>query len=189
MTNRRKKWHPIIVMPKKALITGITGPDGSSLAECQLKKSYFDHGIQTTLPPPLDFRGRLIHERRDPFEHRDHKKIQPRSAPLRQAALILAITTVGALICLLKIRNIVSFWYQPLFQIYSLTAAAYVISRVLLSIFYRVPADQGLLPRISVIIAAKNEADHIDTTIHACYESRYPAGFMDVMVIDDGSTD
>src|SRR4029077_8059815 len=45
MTTGHKKWHPIAVMPKKALITGITGQDGSYLAEFLLKKGYLVHGI------------------------------------------------------------------------------------------------------------------------------------------------
>ena len=35
--------------PKKALITGITGQDGSYLAELLLEKGYYVHGIKAAL--------------------------------------------------------------------------------------------------------------------------------------------
>ena len=44
---------------KRALITGITGPDGSSLAEFLLEKGYDVHG--TIRRSSVDYRERIAH--------------------------------------------------------------------------------------------------------------------------------
>lgn len=46
VTNDGKNGTPLIIMSKKALITGITGQDGSYLAEFLLEKGYIVHGIK-----------------------------------------------------------------------------------------------------------------------------------------------
>jgi len=96
---------------------------------------------------------------------------------------------LGASLCLLKIRLLFEFWYEPFLQIYSLIAAGYVFSRVLLSMFYREPSDKGHLPNVSIVIAARNEEAHIVETIRRSYQSNYPDDRLEVLVVDDGSTD
>src|SRR5260370_41568772 len=100
-----------------------------------------------------------------------------------------AASVLAAVILLLKARNIVSFWYDPLIQTYSVGAAIYVVTRVGLSMFYKEPRDQGLFKSVSLIIAVKNEEANIAKTIERCFVSHYPAYLMEVLVIDDGSTD
>lgn len=102
-------------------------------------------------------------------------------------ALLAALLAVA--IAVFKIHNILAFWYEPFLQGYSIAAAGFVLSRFLISSFYREPEDRGYLPNVSLIIAAKNEEAHIAETIHCCFQSRYPADRMEVLVIDDGSTD
>ena len=101
----------------------------------------------------------------------------------------VAAAFLACVIVLLKTRNVVSFWYDPLIQLYSMGAAAYVVSRVIFSMFYREPADRGVLKSVSLIIAVKNEEDHITETVERCFQSHYPAHLVEVMVIDDGSND
>ena len=45
------------------------------------------------------------------------------------------------------------------------------------------------LPMVSVLIPAYNEEDTIEGTIEAVLASTYPAGLLEIVVIDDGSTD
>ncbi len=81
------------------------------------------------------------------------------------------------------------FWYDPVFQFYSLGVAAYILTRAVFSCFYREPADRGHYPSITVAIAVKNEEKAIAETLRHCYASGYPAHLMEVIVVDDGSTD
>jgi cellulose synthase/poly-beta-1,6-N-acetylglucosamine synthase-like glycosyltransferase len=46
-----------------------------------------------------------------------------------------------------------------------------------------------IAPRVTVVIAAYNEASHIEATVHNKLNQDYPPGLLDVMVVSDGSTD
>ncbi len=100
-----------------------------------------------------------------------------------------ALLIIAGCILALKARNAAFFWYRPMLQIYSIAAAAYILSRALLSLFYRQPKDQGLFVPVSIIITAKNEETHIAETVHRCFKSNYPRDLMELVVIDDGSDD
>jgi hyaluronan synthase len=101
----------------------------------------------------------------------------------------LACVVLAGAIAALKVHNLIWFWYAPLYQLYSVVVAAFIFSRVLISLFYRPPKDHGHMPAVSVVIAAKNEEAHIADTIHHCFRSRYPSDRLEVIAIDDGSTD
>ncbi|RTZ96801.1 MAG: family 2 glycosyl transferase [Deltaproteobacteria bacterium] len=109
----------------------------------------------------------------------------------RQIPLIVAtLFLIGVLNALyLKSFNIFFFWYQPLFNSYSLFVTLYILSRFFLAVFYRPPKDVNFLPSISVVVACKNEEDSIRKTIDCIYESDYPPDLMEVIAINDGSTD
>ena len=106
----------------------------------------------------------------------------------RRAALAAAFVLAGVM-CALKADHLHRFWYSSLIQSYSLLACGFILTRVALSAFYREPADAGYTPSVSLIIAAMNEQDCIAQTVEACLKSRYPAGLMEIIVVDDGSTD
>jgi hyaluronan synthase len=110
---------------------------------------------------------------------------------LRKRRWLLAalIFVLAGVIALLKSRNVISFWYQPVLQIYSLAAALFVLSRIGISMFYRQPRDNGYMPSISVIIAAKNEEARMGECIEKCFSARYPKSLIEVIAVDDGSTD
>ncbi len=111
-------------------------------------------------------------------------KVRPRKFIAAMGVLLLA-TIIGYL----KSRNVVSFWYGPVIQTYSIGAALFVITRVIFSLFYKEPKDNGILPSVSLIVAVKNEEAHIAETVMHCLSSRYPGDKLEVMVVDDGSDD
>lgn len=115
--------------------------------------------------------------------------VKARKARVRKVLAAIASTFLAAAIVLLKTRNVVSFWYDPLIQLYSIGAAVYVVSRVGFSLLYREPKDNGLFKSVTMIIAVKNEELNIAATIERCFASHYPSHLMEVIVIDDGSTD
>ncbi len=121
---------------------------------------------------------RLIHDQLNLSSSRPHKII-----------VAFMATALAAAICALKIKNVMFFWYDPWVQAYSIGASAFVLSRVLLSFKYKEPLDRGYFPRISIVIAAKNEEAHIAETIEHCFRSHYPPDLFDVIAVDDGSTD
>jgi hyaluronan synthase len=105
-------------------------------------------------------------------------------APL--AALVLFVLGLVNVV-LLKTNNVHYFWYGPLTNLYSILISSYILSRFLLSHFYRPPKDTGFRPSVSVIIACKNEEASIGRTIDCIFQSDYPR--LEVIAVNDGSTD
>jgi len=77
---------------------------------------------------------------------------------------------------------------SPLYA-YSVLVSAYLAARFLTALFYRSTPDTGHRPTASIVIPAFNEEECIESTIDACYQTAYPAERLNVIVVDDGSTD
>ncbi len=107
---------------------------------------------------------------------------------LRWVGALLLLLALGNII-FLKIQNLEYFWYRVIWGVYSIGVTTYILSRFLISAFYRPPRDTGHRPSVSVIVAAKNEERAITETLQKIYESDYPQELMEVIAIDDGSTD
>jgi len=89
----------------------------------------------------------------------------------------------------LKWFNLFYYWYDPIVHTYSLFIGVFILSRFVLAVFYSPPPDKGFLPTITIIIACKNEEDSIRKTIDCVYRSDYPEDRLEVIVVNDGSTD
>jgi hyaluronan synthase len=81
------------------------------------------------------------------------------------------------------------FLSDPVFYTYSLLVTVYCLARFALAPFYRPAPDSGYRPTASIVVPAFNEQDCIGMTIDALYASAYPADRLEVVVVDDGSTD
>jgi len=89
----------------------------------------------------------------------------------------------------LKFHNVTFFWYQPMVNIYSLSVGIFIVSRFLLAMFYHAPRNVGYEPSITVCIACRNEEGAIEKTIERIYTGGYPSSKLEVVVVNDGSTD
>jgi len=78
---------------------------------------------------------------------------------------------------------------DPLFAGYSITVVLYVFGRFVAALFYRPVPDVGYRPTVSVIIPAFNEEDGIIGTIASCMQADYPSDLLEIIVVNDGSTD
>jgi hyaluronan synthase len=103
------------------------------------------------------------------------------------AILIFAIGTAN--IFFLRWENFGYYWYRPFLNTYSIAVAAFILSRFVAALFYRPPAFRGLEPTVSIIVTAYNEEDAILRTIECCGELDYPSEKLQLVVVDDGSTD
>jgi len=76
------------------------------------------------------------------------------------------------------------------FAIYSIVIVLYIFSRFLLSYLHKtLPVEDGYEPSVTFVVPAKNEEDNIYETIHRFSEVDYPAEKIEVVAINDGSTD
>jgi hyaluronan synthase len=78
---------------------------------------------------------------------------------------------------------------DPLFGIYSGIVCAYILSRFALSAFYRPSPDQGIAPAVAIVMPAFNEEDAIARSVRALMAVDYPTEKLEIVVINDGSTD
>jgi hyaluronan synthase len=73
--------------------------------------------------------------------------------------------------------------------IYTMVIAGYIFSRFLLAAIYKPPRDAGLEPRIAIVVPAFNEGNAVVRTIDACCRIAYPPEKVELVAINDGSTD
>lgn len=93
-------------------------------------------------------------------------------------------------ILVLKVITYKSVYDDVFFGIYSLLITTYILSRFLLSYFHKpVYIDRIFEPTISFVVPAKNEEDNIARTILKFGEADYPKEKIEIIAINDGSTD
>jgi hyaluronan synthase len=98
------------------------------------------------------------------------------------AAIMVAIITYKS--AFIEVVNV-----DPVFGVYSVIVCFYILSRFFLSFVYRASRDHGLEPRVAIVIPAFNEEEAIVQTVRAILGLDYPQEKLEVVVVNDGSTD
>lgn len=94
------------------------------------------------------------------------------------------------IIILIKIATGFSINNNVFFGFYSIAITAYIFSRFLFAHFHRIPPyDEKYEPTIAFVVPAKNEEDNIVETLRRFAEVEYPMEKIEVITINDGSTD
>jgi hyaluronan synthase len=106
-----------------------------------------------------------------------------------QAVCIAYGVVLLYVVWLAKDITIASLMRDPVFGGYSFLVTCYVLARFSLAPLYRPTPDTGHRPSCSIVIPAFNEEGCIETTIDACFSADYPADLIEVVVVDDGSSD
>ncbi len=102
----------------------------------------------------------------------------------------LLLFFITAFIVLLRAESVIYFRFNKWIYLYSVVAAAFLLSRYLFAVFYRqVPVDIKYTPGVSIIIPCFNEERWIQKTITSCMNQDYPIDKLEVIVVDDCSTD
>ena len=103
------------------------------------------------------------------------------------SALIFFIV---AFIMMMRAESIIYFKYNKWLYLYSIITACFLMSRYLFGALYRPKkVDPDFTPGVSVIIPCFNEEKWIQRTIQSCINQNYPADKLEVIVVDDQSTD
>ena len=110
----------------------------------------------------------------------------PRLASFAVAAYLLLIL---AAIVAYKIAFAGQIALDPWFGIYGIVVTTYILSRFVLSLWYRAPMDVGLRPRVAVIMPGFNEEQAIASSLRSILALEYPAELLQIIAVNDGSTD
>ena len=94
------------------------------------------------------------------------------------------------LILFVKVASGLSVMSSTFFGLYSLAITSYIFSRFIFAHFHRqIPVDLDYEPTVAFVVPAKNEGDNIAKTLLRFAEANYPKEKMEVITINDGSTD
>lgn len=103
------------------------------------------------------------------------------------SAFLLFITL---LVLLMRAESVIYFRFNKFLYFYSLLAATFLLSRYIFGLLYRnVPINMDYEPGVSIIIPVFNEEEWIERTIISCIDQAYPTDKLEVIVVDDCSTD
>lgn len=117
--------------------------------------------------------------------HSGYKELR-RGATLTLGAIGILLLAIAIFI---KLNNLEYYWYQPWVNTYSIVVGAFILSRFVIAAFYVAPPDVGFEPTCAVAVACRNEGDSIGKTIGRVYSEGYPHDRLEVIVVNDGSTD
>lgn len=98
---------------------------------------------------------------------------------------------VAALVVMLmRAESMIYFKYNSLLYAYSIIAASFLLSRYLFGAMHRdVKVNPDYTPGVTIIIPCFNEEEWIHRTILSCVNQDYPIDKLEVIVVDDRSTD
>ena len=94
------------------------------------------------------------------------------------------------IVILMRMESILYFRNNIVLYTYSLITATFLLSRYLFGALYRnVKINPDFTPGVSIIIPCFNEEEWIRKTILSCVSQDYPIDKLEVIVVDDCSTD
>lgn len=144
--------------------------NGTVVRECQDEKGNKGFGIE--------------------FEETLAEYIMRKRNRLTLPAVAFFIAVVVFLIIMMRTESVLYFKFNKWLYLYSIVAAIFLLSRYLFAWFYRpVPIDRKYTPPVTIIIPCFNEETWIRRTIISCLNQDYPVNNLEVIVIDDHSTD
>lgn len=131
--------------------------------------------------------------------YRERKAVVQQIADLKEEAVpgqwlfLVGLLFLVYIVLVIKVVTVQSIQSSLLFATYSILVSAYILSRFLLAYFYapRLSATTriGYVPSISFVTPAKDEGEHIATTLRAMLASEYPKHLMEIIAVNDGSED
>jgi len=80
-------------------------------------------------------------------------------------------------------------WVFWLLAAYGFVVTPFMIFRLVSAYLYRPVLDRGFRPKVSVVVPCYNEKQGIVKTVNSILASDYPADLVDLIVVDDASTD
>lgn len=103
---------------------------------------------------------------------------------------IVLLLIVSLLVVLMRSESVIYYKYNAILYTYSIIAAIFLLSRYFFGALYKpYPIDPDFKPSVTIVIPCFNEEKWIERTIISCINQNYPADKLEVIVVDDHSTD
>lgn len=103
---------------------------------------------------------------------------------------IFFLFLVTLVILLMRTESIANFRQNSILYGYSIATAAFLLTRYFFGALYKpVPVDPDYTPSITIVIPCFNEEKYISRTILSCIDQDYPPEKLEIIIVDDGSTD
>ncbi len=96
--------------------------------------------------------------------------------------------TAGPLIQIAFLAAVALIWLMIVYQV-AMTAAGFIHRLRSARLTAKLLREGGPLPAVSILIPARNEEAVIGSTLEAMRRLEYPGGPLEIIVVDDGSTD
>ena len=106
-----------------------------------------------------------------------------------QAVIVVYAIAILFFVWMTKDMTVASLRHDPLFAAYTVSVLIYILARFVVAMFYSPVFDVGHRPSVSIIVPAFNEEEGIAGTIESCLNVLYPRDLVEVIVVNDGSTD
>src|SRR5690242_19277049 len=124
-------------------------------------------------------------------------KIPSPPSALRGGALDRALRGVSVIYLVVLLAAIVAYkavfvgmlTVDPWFTLYGLVVCSYIVTRFMLSLFYRSAPDAGIEPRVAIVMPGFNEEAAIGGSLRSLLALHYPADKLEIVAVNDGSTD
>jgi hyaluronan synthase len=100
---------------------------------------------------------------------------------------LVALLTFGSILVIMVVWLRAS--QNTILGLYSVSMTGFLIFMYLTTAGYKPGTDSGFRPEITVVIPAKNEEEVIESVVRTVFNGDYPLSKMQVIVVDDGSTD
>ncbi len=115
-----------------------------------------------------------------------HKRILDRGLQWFAALYLLAV--LGGI---LYYRSTATHTFRQTLwlAVYGIVVAIYLLTRFILSLFYKPHRDAGIEPRIAIVAPGFNEEDAVRASLTSLLAVDYPEDKLEIVAINDGSTD
>ncbi len=110
----------------------------------------------------------------------------------------LSLVGIVLLFCIFFVKSqaVIQFEHSPILLAYTILITTFELSRLAGAIFYQRinraisrPSTRLYEPTVTFVIPCKNEGEAIENTITKCFQADYPKEKLEVIIINDGSTD
>lgn len=102
----------------------------------------------------------------------------------------VSLVFITLMVVLMRMESIIYFQFNRILYTYSIVAALFLLTRYIFGAMYRpVPINPNFAPGVTIIIPCFNEEEWIERTITSCINQDYPPDRLEVIVVDDCSTD